>query len=145
MKRSCLVIAILFLAVTCLFAQSVTLHVDFPSVTVSSNTATAQDSIVVLSDNIAQMQAEIGTYKIHSQSDRVTFYGLQRQLAQSKQTYYNLLAQVTPDRAELCRQTAWRFKRDADQFAQKQYASIPSESQVPLAAGRLSYQSVNAP
>ena len=139
MKKSCLIITILFLAVTCLFAQSVapSLKVDFPSVSVGTNTATATDSIVTLADQITQQQAEIGTYKIHSQSDRVTFYGLQRQLAQSKQTYYNLLAQVTPDRAELCRQTAWRFKRDADQFAQRQYASIPSENILPVPIGRL--------
>ena len=139
MKKYLLVFTILFLAVSCLFAQSVapSLKVNFPSVSVSSSTATTTDSIAILADNITQQQYTVDTYKIHSQSDRVTFYGLLRQLAQSKQMYYNLLAQVTPDRAELCRQTAWRFKRDADQFAQRQYACIPSENILPVPVRRL--------
>ena len=135
MKKSILVITILFLAITSLFAQSVT--PISPTVPVISNTTTEPDSIVMLADNITQQQSTINMYKINSQSDFVTFYGLQRQLAQSKQTYYNLLAQITPDRAELCRQTAWRFKRDADQFAQRQYAAIPYESIHPTPVGRL--------
>ena len=141
MKKGLFSIAILLIAVTSLFAQSAapTLSVDFPAIAVNSNTVTAPDSIVILADQIAQQQYTIDTYKIHSQSDRVAFYGLQRQLAQTRQTYYSLLASVSPDKASECRQTAWKFKRDADQYAQKQYASIESDNVSPTPVGRLRY------
>ena len=139
MKGSFVLIAVLFLAVTCLFAQSPSLSVDFPAVTVSSNTATAQDAIVILADEIGKMQYEVDTYKIKTQSDRLDYYGLQRKLSQTRQTYYNLLATVTPvqEQAAGFRQTAWQFKRQSDQFAQKQYAAITPECTMPTPIGRL--------
>ena len=135
------IIAILFIAVASLFAQNALppVHVEFPATVIAAKTTTVPDTLSFLSEHIDQLQAEIGTYKIHSQSDRVTFYGLQRQLAQARHEYYSLLASVSPGQASKCRQTAWKFKQDADQFAQKQYASIPSESLVPTPLGRLPF------
>jgi hypothetical protein len=139
------IIALLFIAIIGIiantFAQSPPLSVDFPAVAVSTNTATAQDAIILQADEIGKLQYEIDTYQIKTQSDRLDYYGLQRKLSQAKQTYYNLLATVTPvsEQAAGFRQTAWQFKKQSDQFAQRQYAAIPFEKQVPTLLGRLHY------
>lgn len=124
------VLAILFLT-TFLFAQQLS----------PSSTATANDQgTYLLHQQIVQQIAGVYTFKVDhkymSQSERGVYYGLQKQLAETWQTYYLQLAAVSPG-DDSYRLLAWQYRQQAVGFASKMYASMPIAVVTPQVAGRL--------
>jgi hypothetical protein len=110
----------------------------FPAVDVGK-AAGIDQLLSSLTGTIDNLNAEIGTFKVHTQSDRVHLYDLQRQLSLAKSEYNVLLASITTDveASATYRQTAWHDKRQANQFAAKMYSALPANAPAPTPIGRL--------
>jgi ABC-type transport system involved in cytochrome bd biosynthesis fused ATPase/permease subunit len=140
MKKNTLTIAILFIvlcisSVSSIFAQSPAIETESA---ISVNVPAVDTLIVQASVKIEALQSEVDQFVISTQSDRIAFYGLQKQLAEARQQYYTTLAAVSPDQASFYKQTAWQFRKSASAYAAKQYAAIPAEDVAPVHLGRLS-------